>query len=206
MPQLDLMTFVIQLSLILFLFWSLTLFFQYIILPQYLEFMLHKELSWQTTNVLVILIKQSLTLFFLHNLYLSSKIYKIYKNFINSLKDLAITLTFSFIKIILKIDNFNKYKLIKISQILNKLSGNSSKLNFLLLNNKKFNFIKKFYLNGFNEKKREIKKTDLYSRIIVKNTRKYRLLEDETRINNLINGPLVSWLNIKNKLNSKLSI
>ena len=174
MPQLDILIFSLQISIIFFLGWSVYILLSSLILSQYLSYNLFKKIFWFNIISLINFSKLSLTQSFIHLINLSSQLLNLIVGFLDFYKLGATVFTTSFLKRILK-NNFYKIKIIFLNLISyeNKF-GEKCYFNFLILKNPK-NIFNKFISNKFKNKRAPL-------RLMVKFTRKYRLEEDETVI------------------------
>ena len=149
MPQLDSITFSLQVGLFFWLFWSLYIIVVVLILPQYLLVDFTKNLLWKEISALLIVVKLYTLTIFADFVFVYNRVINSIKLYLKNLKFLRTFLTYNFLKLILK-----NYMLEKFSKTLNFLNiilidnifEQKNKWSFLTLKNSIYSFVQKYYL------------------------------------------------------------
>lgn len=180
MPQLDFLTFNLQVSMILFIFINLFLVGKNILIPQYLSFNKIQSFLWKRLILFIILFKFLSFLSFLHFLIEGSKVSKFIFLMIKKINFLKELITNKFLKFI-----FNKKKIFLLNIniyknlfIFIKKEHLYNKYNFLLIS-------KFIYIAGTKYNNYTIFLKKKSKRLIVEENLKIRFDDDEVVINNL---------------------
>ena len=175
MPQLDFLTFSLQVGIILWVFWSLYLSIVSLILPQYLLIDNSKKHLWVELKSYLVLVKSYSMNTFFEFICFTNKMLEILSLYLKNLKFLRTFLTYNFLKLILKSYTLEKFlEILNFSNInlIDNTFGQKNKLNFLLIKNSTYSFVQKYYQLSLYLK---VKKTKL----LLKEQLEYRLDIDE---------------------------
>ena len=175
MPQLDLLTFSLQVGIIFWLSWSLYLVLSTLILSQYLSYNLFKKLDWISIVDFLINMKYHSVSSYLHLLNINTRYIKFFFNFLNFYK----IFTSKLMKTLRKFLRLNLRKYLNsffvMFSFLNLISfehnfGQKYNLNFLLIRNLNYIFVQNYVQKKLNLKKKTLQKKNLniYVNLILK--------------------------------------
>ena len=189
MPQLDFLTFGIQITLIIVFGWVLVHFITKRVLPSYIHFNEIRKLLWLGLGSSVSSFKFYSYLTFLHLINIYTKQVSLTTLILDTsnfcVEFFSGTLLKSFIKIYFTKKNIfikiNFYKNIFFGKI-NLLSnfGQKNKLNFLILKNSTYSFVQNYLINLFTKK-------NIFKRIMIKEVRVCYLLNQIIALQNQVN-------------------
>lgn len=188
MPQLDVITLSIQISVIFFVSYNIYFLIIYIIMPQYLALNKSQFIFWKTLTRLVMLFKFSMFLSCIQLFLLGSRLSKFHKAFSKKIKGLGKCMISNFLRFVLKKRKFAR--LFIVLQIFSFLKTNLSLMESNSTNKSDFSKTEgwnSLLLRRYNKTifKRKLPREYL----LIKETMEIRFLDDQVLLHNLVEYP-----------------